>query len=323
MKRREFIKGSAIIGATSFIPGVLKGASGMFASSGSRKVYQVLSANKTMVGTLPVLRAFAGDNNDYVSPYVFFDEFGPVVVKAKDKPLRVDAHPHAGIIPTTYFLNGSGHHRDSLNYDFQIGKGDFMMFTSGKGAIHMEETGKKLFDNGGLYHGFQIWLNMPSKYKFIDPLTDVHRTEKMADLIGKDYTAKIVLGELLGAKSKIETLFPVFYFHISMQPGCRLKLPVDPMHNAFAYVINGKVETEGRREITSNQVVLYERGESDIDLFSPEKTELLLLGGRPHNEPVYAYGPFVMNSEEEIRKCYNDYQAGRMGNPDVVNKTAF
>ncbi|MCX6273989.1 MAG: pirin family protein [Bacteroidetes bacterium] len=323
MKRREFIKGSAIIGAASIIPGVLKGASGMLASSGSRKVYQVLSANKTMVGTLPVLRAFAGDNNDYVSPYVFFDEFGPVVVKAKDKPLRVDAHPHAGIIPTTYFLNGSGHHRDSLNYDFQIGKGDFMMFTSGKGAIHMEETGKKLFDNGGLYHGFQIWLNMPSKYKFIDPSTDVHRTEKMADLIGKDYTAKVVLGELLGAKSKIETLFPVFYFHISMQPGCRLKIPVDPMHNAFAYVISGNVETEGRREITSNQVVLYQRGESDIDLFSPDKTELLLLGGRPHNEPVYAYGPFVMNSEEEIRKCYSDYQSGRMGNPEAVNRTAF
>ena len=84
MKRREFIRGSAIIGATSIIPGILKGASGMFASSGSRKVYQVLTANRTMVGTLPVLRAFAGDNNDYVSPYVFFDEFGPVVVKAKD-----------------------------------------------------------------------------------------------------------------------------------------------------------------------------------------------------------------------------------------------
>ncbi len=323
MKRREFIKGSAIIGASAIVPNILQHASGMVLSSGSRKVYRVLTANKTMVGTLPVLRAFAGDNNDYVSPYVFFDEFGPVQVNPKDKPLRVDAHPHAGIIPTTYFLAGNGHHRDSLNYDLQIGKGDFMMFTSGKGAIHMEETGKKLFDNGGLYHGFQIWLNMPSKYKYIDPATDVHRTEKMADISGKDYSARVVLGELFGAKSKIVTLFPVFYFHITMQPGCRLQIPLDPSHNAFVYVISGSIETEGRREILANQVVLYERGESHVDIFSAGAAEILLLGGRPHNEPVYAYGPFVMNTEDEIRKCYSDYQSGKMGNPDAVNNRGF
>ena len=319
MKRREFIKGSAIIGASVVVPEFLKAASGMMESEKGRKVYSILTANKTMVGTLPVLRAFAGDNNDYVSPYVFFDEFGPVHVNPKDKPLRVEAHPHAGIIPVTYFLAGSGHHRDSLNYDFQISKGDFMMFTSGRGAIHMEETGKKLYDDGGLYHGFQIWLNMPSKYKWIDPSTDVHRPEKMAEINAKDYTAKIVLGELFNAKSKIETLFPVFYFHIKMKAGCRLNIPTNPQHNAFAYLINGKLEVEGRKSIAANQVVLYQRGESNIELFSAEGAELLLLGGQPHNEPVYAYGPFVMNSESEIEKCYRDYQSGRMGNPDVVN----
>jgi redox-sensitive bicupin YhaK (pirin superfamily) len=318
MKRRQFIKGSAIIGATVAIPNVLKGNSGMIESTG-RKVYRVLDTQKTLVGTLPVLRAFAGDHNDYVSPYVFFDEFGPVCVNPKDKPLRVDAHPHAGIIPTTYFLSGTGHHRDSLNYDFQIGKGDFMMFTSGKGAIHMEETGKKLYDDGGLYHGFQIWLNMPSKYKFIDPSTDVHRTDKMTMLNEKDYSAQIVLGELFGAKSKIETFFPVFYFHIKMKTGCKLVVPTNPTHNAFVYVINGQVETEGRKEINANQVILFERGDSDVHLFSKGEAELLMLGGRPHNEAVYAYGPFVMNTEEEIRKCYSDYQSGKMGDPSAVN----
>ena len=321
MKRREFIKGSAIIGATAIAPNLLKGSSGMIETGTGRKVYRVLTANKTLVGTLPVLRAFAGDHNDYVSPFVFFDEFGPVKVNAKDKPLRVDAHPHAGIIPTTYFLEGNGHHRDSLNYDFQIGRGDFMMFTSGKGAIHMEETGQKLYDNGGLYHGFQIWLNMPSKYKFVNPSTDVYRTEKMAVINEKEYSAKIVLGELFNAKSKIETLFPVFYFHIKMKAGCRLNIPVDPTFNAFIYVINGSIEAEGRKEIKTNQVVLYERGERDVHLFSTGEAELLLLGGRPHNEPVYAYGPFVMNTEEEIRKCYNDYQSGKMGNPEIVNRS--
>lgn len=321
MKRREFIKGSAIIGATASIPDILKSESGMFESKTGRKVYRVLSANKSLVGTLPVLRAFAGDHNDYVSPFVFFDEFGPVMVNPKDKPLKVDAHPHAGIIPTTYFLAGTGHHRDSLNYDFQIGKGDFMMFTSGRGAIHMEETGQKLYDNGGLYHGFQIWLNMPSQYKFIAPETDVHRPEKMAEITHKDYWAKVVLGELFNAKSKIETLFPVFYFHIKLKAGCKLSIPTNPTHNAFIYVIKGSIETEGRKEIKTNQVVLFERGDSHVNIFSAADAEILMLGGQPLNEPVYAYGPFVMNNEEQIRKCYNDYHAGKMGSPEKVNNS--
>jgi hypothetical protein len=319
MKRGEFLKGSAIIGASIAFPNLLRAASGLVGDPKARKVHQVIRANKTMVGTLPVLRAFAGDNNDYVSPYVFFDEFGPVKVDPRQQPLRVDAHPHAGIIPTTYFLAGNGHHRDSLNYDFQIGKGDFMMFTSGRGAIHMEETGQGLYDNGGLYHGFQIWLNMPAKYKQVDPATEVFRPEKMARIEDDKYAAHVVLGELFGARSKVETLFPVFYYHINIKPGGKLQIPVDPTHNAFIYVISGKMETEGRKEIDQNQVVLYERGGSHVSVYSEAGAELLMLGGRSHNEPVYAYGPFVMNTEEEIRKCVADYQSGKMGNPQLVD----
>ncbi len=319
MHRRKFIKGSAIIGATVAVPDILYSASGLFDSSGSRKVYRILNTDKTMVGTLPVLRAFAGDHNDYVSPYVFFDEFGPVKVNAKDKPLRVDAHPHAGIIPITYFLDGSGHHRDSLNFDFQIEKGDFMMFNSGRGAIHMEETGSNLYKHGGIYHGFQIWLNSPSKYKFVDPSAHVYKPSQMSDVKGSDYSVKVVLGSWDSAKSKIQTLFPVFYYHIHMKAGCRLTIPVEPTHNIFAYVIRGNVETEGRTKVNTNQVVLYERGKDTVNMFSAGNAELLVCGGRPHNEPVYAYGPFVMNSEAEIRKCYQDYQSGKMGNPALVN----
>ena len=319
MKRREFIKGSAIIGATASVPLFLRGESGMFETNTGRKVYRILNANKTMVGTLPVLRAFAGDHNDYVSPFVFFDEFGPVKVNPNDKPLKVDAHPHAGIIPTTYFLDGAGHHKDSLNYDFQIGKGDFMMFNSGRGAIHMEETGQKLFDAGGLYHGFQIWLNMPAKFKFTDPSTAVYRGKEIGKIETDKYSASIVLGELFNAKSSIEVISPAFYFHIKMKADCKLEIPVNSTHNAFAYLIEGNLETEGRIAVKPNQVVLYERGDSLINLYSKDGAELLLLGGQPLNEPVFAYGPFVMNSEAEIKKCYSDYQSGKMGNPDLVN----
>lgn len=319
MKRRTFIKGSAIVGASLTTPLLLKETSGMFEAAAGRKIFGILNADKTSVGTLPILRAFAGDHLDHVSPYVLFDEFGPVNLAPKNKPLRVDAHPHAGIIPTTYFLSGTGHHKDSLNYDFQIGKGDFMMFSSGKGAIHMEETGQQLYDDGGLYHGFQIWLNMPAKYKFADPSTHVHRQDKMGMLETKDYTAKIILGELMGAKSSIELLSPAFYYHIKMKPNCKLDIPTDPSHNAFIYIINGNAELEGRRAVTPNQVALYQRGGSLLNIYSKDGAELLVLGGKPLNEPVYSYGPFVMNTEAEIEKCILDYRSGKMGNPELVN----
>lgn len=319
MKRRKFIKGSAIVGATVATPLLINQVSGMFENKTSRKVHNILNASRTMVGTLPILRAFAGDQLDYVSPFVLFDEFGPVSLSPGNDPLRVDAHPHAGVIPTTYFISGSGHHKDSLNYDFQIGKGEFMMFSSGKGAIHMEETGQKMYDEGGNYHGFQIWLNMPAQFKFIDPTTAVHGDDKMPIIEKDKYSVKVILGELFGKKSNIELLSPAFYYHINMKADSRLDIPTDPTHNAFVYIIEGELELDGKKKLKENQIALYERGDSLINLFSQNGAEFLVLGGQPLNEPVYSYGPFVMNNEDQIRKCMQDYQSGKMGNPDTVN----
>ncbi|MBR9921577.1 MAG: pirin family protein [Bacteroidetes bacterium] len=320
MKRREFIKGSAILGMSIATSNLLVANSGMYHENSKRKIYRILNSKGVDVGTLPVMRAFAGNHVDHVSPFVMLDEFGPINLDAGSDPLRVDAHPHAGVTPTTYFLEGTGHHKDSLNFDFQIGKGDFMMFSSGKGAIHMEESGKKLYDEGGVYHGFQIWLNTPAKYKFADPTTTVFRYKDMDLIEEQAYTARVVLGELFGAKSNIETHTPAFYYHINMFDDSRLDIPTDPLHNAFIYLIDGKLELEGGRMLQKNQLALYQRGDSQINLYAQCGAEFLVLGGQPLNEPVYSYGPFVMNDEEQIRQCIRNYNDGLMGNPDVVNR---
>ncbi len=319
MKRREFIKGSAILGM-SVAGGSLVVNSGMYHENTKRKVFRILSADRVNVGTLPVMRAFAGDQNDYVSPYVLFDEFGPVNVAAGSDPLRVDAHPHAGVTPTTYFLEGSGHHKDSLDYDFQIAKGDFMMFSSGKGAIHMEESGQQLYDEGGFYHGFQIWLNTPSAYKFADPTTSVHRVADMDKIETDEYSIQVVLGELGDAKSSVALHSPAFYYHVKMNEDARLDIPTDPTHNAFIYLIKGKLELEGGKALKDNQVVLYERGESLLNLYASTQSEFLVLGGQALDERVYSYGPFVMNNEAQIRQCIHNYNSGLMGNPALVNQ---
>ena len=320
MKRRQFIKGSAIIGTVAITPGLLRSNSGMLFSKGNRTVHRILNADRTKVGTLPILRAFAGNHLDYVSPYILLDEFGPVDLAAGDDPLRVDAHPHAGVIPTTYFLEGSGHHKDSLNYDFQVGKGEFMMFSSGKGAIHMEETGQRMFLEGGQYHGFQIWLNMPAAYKFIDPSTSVFNDAHIESISNEKYSIKVILGELFDAKSKVEMISPAFYYHVKMKADARLDIPTEPTDNAFIYVISGALELEGQKPLKANQIALYNRGASLVNMYSEKGAEFLMLGGQPLNEEVYSYGPFVMNTEAQIRQCISDYRSGKMGNPDVVNK---
>ena len=319
MKRRQFIKDSAIIGTIASAPLLLKSHSGILAITDSRKVHKILNADRTKVGTLPILRAFAGNHLDYVSPYVLFDEFGPVRMEPGLDPLRVDAHPHAGVIPTTYFLSGSGHHKDSLNFDFQVEKGEFMMFSSGKGAIHMEETGKMMFEEGGQYHGFQIWLNMPSKYKFIDPTTSVHRADQIDEIKNSNYSIKVILGELFDAKSKIELLSPAFYYHVKMENDSRLDIPTVGDHNAFIYNISGQLELEGQKILKANQIALFERGASMINLYAQAGAEFLMLGGQPLDEVVYSYGPFVMNTEDQIKACIRNYRSGKMGNPDIVN----
>ena len=320
MKRRKFIKDSAILGAVSVSPSLVLSNSGMYSNDKFRSVHSILTAGSTFVGTLPILRAFAGDHVDYVSPFVLFDEFGPVKISPESDPLKVEAHPHAGVIPTTYFASGSGHHKDSLNYDFQINTGEFMMFSSGKGAIHMEESGNDLKVNGGELHGFQIWLNTPSKYKWDDPSTVVYNTEVMPTIVHKHFTAKVVMGSLFGHISKAETLSPAFYYHIKLDADQRLDIPTDPSHNAFVYAVSGELEIENQKRLKEHQIALYERGKSDINLYTKEGAEFFVLGGKPLDEVVFSYGPFVMNTEEEIRKCIQNYNSGKMGNPEVVNQ---
>lgn len=309
-----------MVGFTLASNGLLLNNSGLFSLKTNRKVHKILNADRVNVGTLPVMRAFAGGFTDYVSPYVLFDEFGPVQLNPNADPLRVDAHPHAGVTPTTYFLNGSGHHKDSLNYDFQIEKGDFMLFSSGRGAIHMEESGQKLYDEGGSYHGFQIWLNTPSKYKFQAPTTEVFRMAHMDTIVNKDHEIKVVLGNLGTSRSSIELQSPAFYYHIKSEANARVDIPTEPMHNAFIYMIDGNLELEEQKTLKTNQLALFERGENNISLYSKDKAEFLVLGGEPLDETVYSYGPFVMNNEDQIKQCIQNYRTGKMGNPDVVNR---
>ena len=143
MRRAQFIRGSAIVGAAAIIPRFLTAGSGMFEVSGERKVAQILNAKRSMVQNVPVLRAFAGGKNDLVSPFVMLDEFGPLDVDPGTIGMDIQAHPHAGVVPTTYLVKGSGRHTDSMANDIVYHEGQYMLFNSGRGAIHEEVSDDK------------------------------------------------------------------------------------------------------------------------------------------------------------------------------------
>lgn len=295
------------------LPRMLFSNSGMFSSAGERRVARVLNAQRHQVQNVPVLRAFAGGKSDLVSPFVMLDEFGPLDVDPGTIGMDIKAHPHAGVIPTTYLVQGSGRHTDSLKNDIVYHEGQYMLFNSGRGAIHEEVSDDQLRAQGGVVHGFQIWLNLPAKEKFCNPLTTIHNPKTLPVIDTKEYRIKVLIGSLFGKTSPTETYTPTFYYHIKLNPDCRLDIPVTSGHNAFVYVVNGALELEGRQQLRDEQMALYDREGDLLRYYSQQGCEFLLLGGQPLNEPVVSYGPFVMNSQEQINQCYQNYRAGRMG----------
>lgn len=266
-----------------------------------------------MVQNVPVLRAFAGGQNDLVSPFVMLDEFGPLDVDPGTIGMDIQAHPHAGVVPTTYLVQGSGRHTDSMKNDIVYREGQYMLFNSGRGAIHEEVSDDQLRANGGVVHGFQIWLNLPAAEKFCTPNTAIHDPEKLPVIEKGNSRIKVLIGSLFGRTAPTETYSPTFYYHISLAAGERLDIPVTSGHNAFVYVVGGEMELEGRQAVKDEQMALYEREGDSLRYYSESGCEFLLLGGQPLNEPVVSYGPFVMNSREQINQCYQNYRAGRMG----------
>lgn len=283
-----------------------------------RTIYKIINSSAGGMGKMNLKNIIQGNYKNYVSPFFLLDEFGPMQLP-KGTPFRVDAHPHAGIIPTTYLLKGNAHHRDSMDNDFQYEAGDFIQFTSGKGALHMEETGDELYKNGGIFQGFQGWLNIPASLKKSVPYASRIKAKDIAVVEKANTKIRVILGEVFGMKSNTELLMPVIYWHLSMQENANLELPIEISKNSFIYLQDGQLEINGNQIIEKSQAVLFERDSDYIQIKAKTKSELLVLGGAANNEPYVAQGPFVVNTEQELKDAYTDFQQGKFGDLDKTN----
>jgi len=270
-------------------------------------------------GGFPVRRPFPTDELDQVDPFLLLDHLGPIEW-GPGEAIGAPDHPHRGFETVTYLLAGETEHKDSGGHQGRLMPGDVQWMTAGSGVIHSEMPAPSFYEQGGKMHGFQIWINLPRDRKMIPPRYQDTTAEKIPEVLLEDGTSKVrvIAGEFQTTRAVIETNTPILYLHIKLQAGMNIVQPVTSDHNCMAYIIEGYglFGAEKKPQSASEgQLVLFARNSDEVCLSSGKDSpvELLLLAGRPFNEEIARYGPFVMNTREEIFEAFQDYQQGKMG----------
>jgi redox-sensitive bicupin YhaK (pirin superfamily) len=292
------------------------------ALSAERPVVQVVKAPMMLEGEgFQVRRPFPGIDMRLADPFLLLDHLGAVEYapgEAKGAPW----HPHRGFETVTYIMDGAFQHHDSTGGGGVIADGSTQWMTAGAGILHDEMPTDELLAKGGLFHGVQLWVNLPRELKWTPPRYQDIGAGRLTMLTSDDGGAlvRLIAGELAGHAGPGVTWTPITYAHASVSPGARVQLPWRPDFNALVYVLSGAGSAGPQGvAIREGQLAVYGPGDAvtvsadaQQDSRSPN-LEVLILGGRPIGEPIVFHGPFVMNTREEIYQAIQDYHAGRMG----------
>jgi redox-sensitive bicupin YhaK (pirin superfamily) len=288
-----------------------------------RPVRRVVATVRTFEGEgFPVRRPFPSTELALADPFLLLDHLGAVEYapgEAKGAPW----HPHRGFETVTYIVDGAFEHKDTTGGGGLITDGATQWMTAGAGILHDEMPPEQLIMEGGLFHGIQLWVNLPARLKWTPPRYQPIEAHDVALLSSSDGGAlvRIIAGELDGTKGPGETWTPITLAHVSVAPGAKVSLPWQRGFNALVYSLAGNgYAGEELAPVPEGTMAVF--GEGDAISFSADKLqdargtgnwEVLVLGGQPINEPVARYGPFVMNTRAEIIQAVEDYQAGRLG----------
>jgi len=293
-----------------------------------RPVLSVTTAPQGYEGEgFPVRRAFAGVDLAALDPFVHMDQMGEVEY-APGAPKGTPWHPHRGFETVTYMIDGVMDHQDSHGGGGSITNGDTQWMTAGSGLLHIETPPEWLVAAGGLFHGIQLWVNLPREQKWATPRYQDLRSSQLGLVTTADAGAlvRIIAGNVGGQTGPGSTHTPMAMAHASLAPGSRLQLPWQVEFNSLVYVLagSGSVGSEGR-PIQSGQLAVLGGGDfvsvtaNDRQDSRTPSMEVLVLGGRPIREPVAWGGPFVMNTRAEVMQAFEDFQKGRMGQIPAVH----
>jgi quercetin 2,3-dioxygenase len=276
----------------------------------------------------PVRRTMAGISYRYLDPFIMMDHMGEVDYAAGE-PKGTNWHPHRGFETVTYLVEGQFVHQDSHGGGGLITEGATQWMTAGSGLLHIETPPEQLVERGGLFHGFQLWVNLPKRHKFLAPKYQPLEADQVLLLASADAGTllRVIAGDVDGHVGPGSTFTPITLLHASISAGAQLSMPWQPEYNALAYVMAGSGTVGTKADpIHAGQLAVFGDGDRltlAADARQDSRTssmEVIILGGAPIGEPMVHYGPFVMNTREELRQAMEDYQSGRLGviPPDAI-----
>lgn len=248
-------------------------------------------------------------------PFLLLDEMGPIDY-APGEAVGAPDHPHRGFETVTYILEGEMEHADSAGHRGKLAAGDVQWMTAGAGIVHAEMPSARMMKEGGRVHGFQIWVNLPAKLKMTRPRYQELASAKIPSAKTTDGLAsvKVIAGEALGVSASIATHTPIVYQDWTIAPGADVTIPLSSDHAAYVYVFGGDVKLgDDGATAEDGQLAILGPGDAVRLRGGTKSARLLLLAGVPLKEPVARYGPFVMNTENEIRQAMVDFRSGKMG----------
>jgi redox-sensitive bicupin YhaK (pirin superfamily) len=297
------------------------------ATAVQRPVRSVTTAPRGFEGEgFPVFRAFAGVDLAALDPFVHLDQMGEVDY-GPGEPKGTPWHPHRGFETVTYMMDGLLRHNDSQGGGGLISDGGTQWMTAGQGILHIETPPEDVVAAGGLFHGLQLWVNLPKAQKWVPPRYQDLAPESVLLLASDDAGAlvRVIAGDLAGHRGPGATYTPITMLHASVSPGAQLVLPWPKEFNALVYILAGRGSVGAeQRPLHQGQLAVLGAGDAITVAADPTQDgrtavmEVLLLGGRPIREPVAWGGPFVMNTKAELAQAFEDFEAGRLGQVPAV-----
>jgi redox-sensitive bicupin YhaK (pirin superfamily) len=282
-------------------------------STSSGHVVRLVRAQHAVEGDgFVVRRPFPTASLSYIDPFLLFDHMGPVEHEA-GKGVGTPWHPHRGFETVTYLIEGDMEHRDSMGNHGHMRSGDTQWMTAGSGVLHKEGPSAEARAAGGRSHGLQLWVNLPASKKMIAPAYQDLRAEANARRDDPGATIRVIAGTLFGLDGPGTTHTPISYAHVTLEAGASVSTALPAGHVILAYPVTGSF-TIGDTSVDEGILAVIEG--TDVTITGVAGTsEIVVLTGEPIGEPVARYGPFVMNTEDEIRQAFNDFEKGLFGSP--------
>lgn len=251
-----------------------------------------------------------------VDPFLLIDELGPVQY-APGEAIGAPDHPHRGFETVTYMIDGEFQHADSAGHRGELYPGDVQWMTAGAGVVHAEMPSDRMMREGGRQHGFQIWINLPKSDKFVRPRYQDVRAAQIPVWRSQDglARARVIAGEAQGVRGAAQTRIPIGFVHYHVEPGARIEHAAEDGQTAIVYLMSGEARFGGDRVYAARAAIVFDRRGDVIPIENAgnEPLEFLMLTGKPIEEPMVRYGPFVMNTVDELETAFADFQSGKMG----------